>query len=83
MYAHPMAAHDPERRREIAASGGRARADRDHDMLSAAGRAGAAKAHTPEALARRLVKKWRTGELSRAELAAVRTILAEMMPRPR
>lgn len=77
-----MAATDPERRREIAASGGRARAARtDHEALAAAGRKGATALHDPATLARRLVAHW--PDLDRGKRAEIRAILKSLQPRER
>lgn len=81
-YTCAMAATDPERRREIAASGGRARAARtDHETLSAAGKAGARVYHSPANQARRLVEAFKT--LSRTDRAEIRAILKPILPRDR
>jgi len=77
-----MAAHDPEKRREVAASGARARnATADPVEAFAARGAGGKAANSPASLARRIVKKW--PEMTRAERAEVRAILAEIVPRTR
>lgn len=75
-----MAAKDPAQRTRSAAVAGRARvAQADPAEITAARRAGAAAVNSPAALARRIVRKW--PELSRAERAEVRAILASLIPR--
>lgn len=73
-----MAAHDPEKRRAVAAAGGHARkAKADPATLTAGGRAGAAAVNSPAGLARRIAKRWE--DTPREERAEVRAILRPLL----
>lgn len=73
-----MAAKDPHVRRISATAAGRARvAQADPAAMTAARRAGAAKANSPTSLARRLVKAW--PDISAEVRAEVRDILAPLV----
>lgn len=77
-----MAAKDPAKRAQIAATAGRARvANGDPADVARVARAGAAAVNSPAGLARRIVKAWPA--MSRAERAEVDGILATRAPKPR
>lgn len=77
-----MAAKDPKQRTRSAAIAGRARvAQADPEAMTAARRAGAARANSPGTLARRIVAAW--PDLSRVERDEIREILAPLLPRAR
>lgn len=75
-----MAANDPDVRKRVAAAGGTARqANGDPAELLAARRAAAAAVNSPAALARRIVKAWKSGKMTDDERAEVREILADLV----
>jgi len=68
----------PETRRAVASAGGRARVDAlTPEQATELGRAGAARANAPAALARRIARRW--PELTREERAEVRAILRPLL----
>jgi hypothetical protein len=72
----------PEDRQAVTSAGGRARVEAlTPDERAELGRAGAAAVNSAAGLARRIVKAW--PELTRAERAEVRAILAPLAERPR